>query len=72
MIGLALLAATEALQPQQQAPKLELVRQATATVRIVSGARITAAQMPPDALVTTTEIRGADGSTSPARLIEFQ
>jgi len=72
MFTLALLAATAAAQPQQQASSKPLFRQATASIRVISGARITANEMPPEALVKTTEVKNSDGVKSVVRLIEFQ
>lgn len=69
MMILALLAAA-AVQPAEP-PKLAAAAQARATVRIVRGERISAARIPPDAIVSETRVKGADGSQSPARLIEF-
>jgi len=45
--------------------------QATATVRIVPGARITAAQLPSDAIIRDTRVTGPDGVERDARLVEF-
>ena len=45
---------------------------ATASVRIVSGARITAAAQPTDAQVQIVRLPGADGQPRESRLIEFQ
>lgn len=69
MMILALLAAAAA-QPAEP-PKLAAATQARATVRIVRGERISAARIPPDAIVSETRVKSADGSQSPARLIEF-
>jgi hypothetical protein len=49
-----------------------LIAEATATVRIVSGARITATAQPADAQVQTVQLPGADGQPRESRLIEFQ
>ncbi len=48
-----------------------VVRQATASVRIVSGERISASDIPQSALVKDTQVRGSDGIERPARLVEF-
>ena len=72
MIGLAVLAAATAAQPLQGRAREPLLRQATASVRILSGARITATETPVEALVKMTELENSDGSRSTARLIEFQ
>ena len=73
MAVFALLAAT-VLQanslPPAQAPHGALV-QATASVRILAGERITADSLPETAIVRDTQVRGPDGSEKPARLIEF-
>jgi len=49
-----------------------LIAEATATVRIVSGARITATTQPPDAQVHTVQLPGADGLPRVSRIVEFQ
>jgi hypothetical protein len=49
-----------------------LIAEATATVRIISGARITATAQPADAQVETVRLPGADGQPRESRLIEFQ
>lgn len=69
MVLLFLLAAT-AGQPSQPA-RLEVARQATATVRIVKGERISASRLPGEAIVRETKVRGADGTESAYRLVEF-
>ena len=73
MVLLALLAAiaqpTSALPPPQ-VPRGAIV-QATATVRIIAGERISADNMPDTAIVTDTRVRGEDGVERPARLVEF-
>lgn len=45
--------------------------QATATVRILSGARITSTDLPKEAVVRDTQITGPDGVKHDARLVEF-
>jgi len=45
--------------------------QATATVRIVAGARISATELPDEALVRDTRVTGLDGVERKARLVEF-
>jgi hypothetical protein len=49
-----------------------LIAEATATVRIISGARITATTQPADAQVQTVQLPGADGQPRESRLVEFQ
>jgi hypothetical protein len=49
-----------------------LVAEATATVRVVSGARITATAQPADAQVQTVQLPGADGHPRVSRIVEFQ
>lgn len=68
MLLLALLAAT-AQAPAQ--PRAEAVVQAQASVRIVSGVRVTADQLPREALVRDSKVEAADGSQTTARLVEF-
>ena len=69
MVILSLFAAVAA-QPAQP-PRLEVARQATATVRIVKGERISATQLPGYAIIRETRLRGADGIESAYRLVEF-
>ena len=69
MVILTLLAAIAA-QPAQP-PRLEVAAQARASVRIVRGERVTASEIPADALVRETRVRGADGVASSYRLVEF-
>lgn len=47
------------------------IQQATASVRIVPGERVSADRLPETAIITDTVVRGADGSAAPARLVEF-
>ena len=70
MLGLVLLAASAAAQPQD-APRRPAVAQATATVRIVAAARVTSEHTPAEAIARNTEIRSPDGSVRLARLVEF-
>ena len=65
------LAAAVAAAHSATPPRIDLAVQARASVRILSGARITAGKPPAEALVRETEVRGADGSRTTARLIEF-
>jgi hypothetical protein len=70
MVLLAL-AAVAASAQSPSAPSRPAIEQATATVRIVSGARISAAETPDTALVRNATIRQADGSDTTVKLIEF-
>lgn len=69
----ALLAATAVPVAPERAwrPRGEAVRQATVSVRIVSGARIAEGKVPDTAMVGETRVRGADGVQRTARLVEF-
>ena len=69
MVMLAFLAAIAA-QPAQPS-RLEAAVQAQASVRIVRGERITASEIPADAIVRDTRVSGADGVASTYRLVEF-
>lgn len=70
MLLVALIAASAAVQAPQ--PSLRpAAQQATATVRIISGERITAAQLPQDAIIREAQIKGADGELRHVRLVEF-
>jgi len=69
MVILALLAASVA-QPAAT-PDRPLVKQATATVRILEGTRVEARNIPKDALVRKVRVESADGSGTTARLVEF-
>lgn len=70
MLLLAILAATAA--PEAAPPRRpEVAEQARASVRIVSGAWVTAQDIPREALVRETRVEAADGSVSTARLVEF-
>jgi len=70
MLLVAILAATV---PAQAAPprRPEVAEQARASVRIVSGAWVTAREIPREAIVRETRVEAADGSLSTARLVEF-
>lgn len=70
MLVLALIAAT-ATAEAPAAARGEVVQQARASVRIISGVRVSAEQPPQEALVRDTEIENADGSRTTSRLIEF-
>ena len=69
MIILALIAATAA-QPQEA--RVGAVVQATATVRIISGRRLTLGTKVPEAELRQSSVRDIDGQPKPAQLIEFQ
>ena len=70
MLAFAFAAAAAASQPNLPQTH-SVVEQARATVRIVSGARVTAERIPPDAIVRETKVRSADGSQTTSRLVEF-
>ncbi|QNM82116.1 hypothetical protein H8M03_08755 [Sphingomonas sabuli] len=70
MIGLLALAAATAVQTPV-APRQPLAQQATATVRIISGARVTATEIPTDTQVKVMETRRPDGSRVASRIVEF-
>ena len=70
MLMLALFAATAAAQAPAP-PATSAVRQATASVRIVAGARISAAETPAAAIVTQSEVRDENGRRRTVRLVEF-
>lgn len=69
MIALALIAVA-ATQPAQA--RAVPVAQATASVRIVAGKRMTLGKSTPEAELRRTRFRDTDGLVKPARLIEFQ
>jgi hypothetical protein len=69
----AALIASSSMQPPTRSPT-SAVAQATATIRVVTGVALkldapTNADAPP---TRETVIHSADGSTAPAKLIEFQ
>ena len=70
MMILALIAAAAAAQPDQ--PRAGLVVQATASVRIISGKRLTLGMRSSEAELRQTRVRDIDGQPKPAQLIEFQ
>jgi len=49
-----------------------LIAEATATVRIVSGARISATSRPVGARLETIELARSDGQAQLAKLVEFE
>ena len=71
----ALVLATSPAEPSAPQPqRVTAERQAVAIVRILPGAQLRFAEIEkssPERL-TDTRIRTADGSTEPARLVEFQ
>jgi hypothetical protein len=69
MMLLALLAAAS-VQPALPRPNLTV--QATATVRIVSGQRVSFGESRPDAQLRRTQFREVGGIARPAQLTEFQ
>ncbi|CAN5122499.1 MAG: hypothetical protein M3448_04395 [Pseudomonadota bacterium] len=69
MMILAFLAAAATVQPDPQASAA--VARARATVRIIQGVRISGDVPPAEALVRETKVRGADGTETRLRLIEF-
>lgn len=70
MLLLAFLAATAPAEAPA-APRAEVAQQARASVRILSGAWVTAQDIPSEALVRETKVESADGTESTARLVEF-
>jgi hypothetical protein len=70
MLLIAIAAATAAAQPSLPAGP-SAIQQARATVRIISGARVTAEKLPLEAIVRNTQVSSADGSQGTARLVEF-
>jgi hypothetical protein len=71
ILALAVAMATAGPQPDSRASASSPAIQATATVRIVSGARISATELPDEALVRDTWVTGPDGVQHKARLVEF-
>ena len=69
MMILALIAASAAQPPEA---RVAPVVHATATVRIISGKRLTLGTKTPEAELRRTRFRDSDGQVKPARLIEFQ
>lgn len=65
------IAATAALAQPPSEPARPAVHQATATVRILSGARIWLGMVPADAQVRAINVRDSQGSSTTVRLIEF-
>jgi len=58
-------------RPEPSNPHSIVAEQATATVRIVAGVRITPGKRPETAMTTETKVRGPEGGLIPARLTEF-
>jgi hypothetical protein len=71
MMLLAILTSAAVGAPAHWAPARGPIVQAIASVRIVPGARISAAGIPVEAIVSERKIRGADGVERPARIVEF-
>ena len=71
IIALLAAAAAAATPTAPSSPERQLVRQATATVRIISGARVDSATTPRDALVRQVKLESADGSRQALKLVEF-
>jgi hypothetical protein len=71
LLALAAAVATSPLVPEVRPGAAAPIVQATATVRIVSGARVSAAELPSEALVRETQVTGPDGVKRQARLVEF-
>jgi hypothetical protein len=74
MLLLAALAASTMAQPPPERPRAALVRQATANVRIVSGAHVRfggGGWKGPGARSYDRLIRESDGSRTQATLVEF-
>ena len=70
MLGILLLAASTAAQPLAS-PSGAVVWQATASVRILPGARISAGDTPEIAMVREARISTSDGGSRRVRLVEF-
>jgi hypothetical protein len=73
MLLLVLLAAADASSGATAGPppRIEIAAQATATVRIVSGERVSPGSVPQVATVSDRKMRGADGIEKLVRLVEF-
>ena len=71
MMFLAILASAAVAAPAHWTPARGPAVQAVASVRIVPGARVSAAGIPAEAIVSERKIRGADGVERPARIVEF-
>lgn len=71
LFALAVLATAPADGPPPPRIPGRAIQQATATVRIIAGERISAGRLPETAIVTETKVKDADGSETPARLVEF-
>lgn len=75
MLAALVLAPAPATEPPQpQPPRVAAERQALAMVRILPGAHLRFAEIEKNAPESfrDTQIRAADGSLEPARLVEFQ
>jgi hypothetical protein len=71
VLALAAAMASASPPPEQRSGTGTPLIQATATVRIVVGARISATELPDEALVRDTRVTGPDGVERKARLVEF-
>ena len=71
LIAIATAVAGASPPPEQRPGRRTPLTQATATVRIVAGARISATELPDEALVRDTRVTGPDGVERKARLVEF-
>lgn len=65
------LAAAAATAQADASPGTAAVRQATASVRIVSGARISEQEAPETAIVRQVEVEDSGGARTTVRIIEF-
>jgi hypothetical protein len=74
VIVAALLVAAAPAEPAPPAQRVAAQSQAIAMVRILPGAQIRFSEIEQSASerLRDTEIRSADGSSEPARLVEFQ
>jgi hypothetical protein len=74
MLMIALLVATapaNANAPADTGPRTAVISQASASVRILAGARITAGEVPDIAVSREAEVKDSDGNSNTVRLIEF-
>jgi hypothetical protein len=69
MVLFALAAAAASATP---APPPRIVEQARASVRIVSGVRVKLGTATADAQLRQTSFRDPDGTSRPAKFVEFQ
>lgn len=71
LFALAVMATAPVDGPPAPHTPARAIHEATATVRIIAGERISAGRLPETAIVTDTILKDADGSEKPARLVEF-